>query len=131
MEDAFFQPTFFMGYGNSSWVRQECNVAHALRSHVCRKGLTPPSPLLQLPSPAHLAIQVQQQLRQVRIQTQGDISPVSVDASTRAASIYANFKGLLQPLVDLMSTINARLDALEKRPAAAAAPPVPSTSSTI
>ncbi|RXN02076.1 hypothetical protein EOD39_1816 [Acipenser ruthenus] len=68
-------------------------------------------------------------------ESQGDISPVSVAATTRTASvheeIFADIKSLLQLLVDSMSTINARLDALGKRPAAAAAPPVPTTSSIL
>ncbi|MGH0152085.1 UNVERIFIED_CONTAM: hypothetical protein FKN15_024251 [Acipenser sinensis] len=68
-------------------------------------------------------------------ETRGDISLVSVAASTRATSIheeiFAYTMGFLQPLVDSMSTINARLDALEKRPAATAAPPFPSTSNIL
>ncbi|MGH0144261.1 UNVERIFIED_CONTAM: hypothetical protein FKN15_002593 [Acipenser sinensis] len=84
---------------------------------------------------AATALASQEPDQQSATETWRDISSVSVTASTRAASIheeiFANIKGILQPLVDSMSTINARLEALEKWPAAAASPPVPSTSSIL
>ncbi|KAK1171478.1 solute carrier family 22 member 13 isoform X1 [Acipenser oxyrinchus oxyrinchus] len=89
-----------------------------------------------------IGVQVQKQLQQVRIQTSRLLQRPGatshrypVAASTRAASIheeiFADIMGFLQPLVDSMSSINAKLDALEKWPAATAAPPVPSTSSIL
>ncbi|MGH0127791.1 UNVERIFIED_CONTAM: hypothetical protein FKN15_032096 [Acipenser sinensis] len=118
------------GYGNSSWFRQERDIPHALRSHICRTGLPPLLRLLllllQLPSPAHLGVQVQQQLRDLGRHLTS-ISGCIHQGHQYHEETFANIKSFLQPLVDSMSIINTRLDALEKRPAAAAAPPVSST----
>ncbi|RXM34543.1 hypothetical protein EOD39_14033 [Acipenser ruthenus] len=81
---------------------------------------------------AAAALASQEPDQQSATETLCDISSISVSASTSIhEEIFANIKGFLQPLVDSMSTINARLEALEKRPAAAAAPPVPITSSIL